>query len=55
MGRKNGITGTYSGQVQIAEGYRNGGIFYDILTAEESDLDGVTGCTCLTLKVEEQK
>lgn len=55
MGGKGKITGTYSGQVQIAEGYRNGGVFYDLPNGAETDLDGVSGCTCLTLKIQVQK
>ncbi len=49
------IVGNYSGQVQFAEGYRTDGKFYEITEGLESNLEGVTSCTNLTLKIQEQK
>ena len=52
---KDSVVGNYTGNVQMAEGYHTGGVFYDAVNGEVATLDDVTTCTCLTLKIQVQK
>jgi hypothetical protein len=50
---KNCVVGTYVGCVQFAEGYRDGGKFYDV-NGNETSLSGVSKCVKFELVIEKQ-